>query len=115
MPGEGSLTGARPFREVKLQWLQQLSRDKDLADNARSVALYIVTEWRRWLRRHGLPSIEILGLRTVKSGKPGYALPGYWPPDEASPSALDWIAFFGRRRDHIADEARRQTSLRRAS
>jgi hypothetical protein len=35
------MSGARPFRDVKLQWLQQLSCDKDLSDNARSVgALY---------------------------------------------------------------------------
>lgn len=253
------MSGARPFREVKLQWLQQLSCDKDLNDNARSVALYIVTthlnghtekawpsyqtiadstgksvktiqravreledkgwfevqrgngighnteyrpsaasivrasaarektdkivtlypdnggqnslarrsdvssegeqicppnpekekiykpnlregapprvktrraiplvfvaetkadqveQWRTWLRRHGLPSIEILGLRTMKTGKPGYALPSYWPPAEASSSALDWIAFFSSRRDHIADETARQTDLRTAS
>ena len=37
------MSGARPFRDVKLQWLQQLSCDKDLSDSARSVALYIVT------------------------------------------------------------------------
>ncbi|QOD62734.1 helix-turn-helix domain-containing protein [Ochrobactrum sp. MT180101] len=253
------MSGARPFRDVKLQWLQQLSCDKDLSDSARSVALYIITthlnghtekawpsyqtiadatgksvktiqravrelevkgwfevqrgngvghnteyrpsaasilrasdarektdkvvtlypdkggqnrperrsdvsseggqicppnlekekiykpnpredapprvetrravplvfvaetkedqveQWRSWLRHHGLPSIEVLGLRTVKAGKPGYSLPGYWPPDEASPSALDWIAFFSHRRYHIADETARQTTVRRAS
>ncbi|MFA7416691.1 MAG: helix-turn-helix domain-containing protein, partial [Rhizobium sp.] len=74
-----------------------------------------VEQWRSWLRRHGFPSIDALGLRTVKTGKPGYALPGYWPPDEACPSALDWIAFFSRRRDHIAPETARETELRRAS
>ena len=37
------MSGARPFRDVKLQWLQQLSWDKDLSDSARSVALYIIT------------------------------------------------------------------------
>lgn len=253
------MSGARPFRDVKLQWLQQLSCDKDLSDSARSVALYIITthlnghtekawpsyqtiadatgksvktiqravrelevkgwfkvqrgngvghnteyrpsaasilrasdarektdkivtlypdkggqirperrsglsseggqicppnlekekiykpnpredapprvetrravplvfvaetkadqveHWRSWLRGHGFPSIDALGLRTVKIGKPGYALPGYWPPDEASPSALDWIAFFSHRRDHIATETARETDLRRAS
>lgn len=253
------MSGARPFREVKLQWLQQLSCDKDLSDNARSVALYIVTthlnghtekawpsyqtiadatgksvktiqraireletngwfeirrgngighnteyrpsaasilratdarektdkvvtlypgeggqnrparrsdvsgegghicppnpekekiykpnpredapprvetrravplvfvaetktkqveQWCSWLRRHGFPSLEAFGIRTVKAGKPGYALPGYWPPDEASPRALEWVAFFSCRRDHIADEPARQTDLRRAS
>lgn len=37
------MSGARPFRDVKLQWLQQLSCDKVLRGNARSVALSIVT------------------------------------------------------------------------
>lgn len=74
-----------------------------------------VEQWRSWLRRHGFPSLDSLGMRTVKTGQPGYALPGYWPPDEASPSALDWIAFFDHRRDHIAGETARQTDLRRAS
>jgi DNA-binding transcriptional regulator YhcF (GntR family) len=74
-----------------------------------------VEQWRTWLRRHGFPSIDALGMRTVKAGKAGYALPSYWPPDEASSSALDWIAFFSRRRDHIAAETARQTDLRRAS
>lgn len=74
-----------------------------------------VEQWCAWLRRHRLPSIETLGLRTVKTGKPGYALPGYWPPGETSPGALDWIAFFSRRRDHIATETPRHTDLPRAS
>jgi hypothetical protein len=74
-----------------------------------------VEQWRTWLHRHGFPSIDALGMRTVKTGKPGYALPSYWPPGEASSSALDWIAFFSRRRDHIADETARHTDLRRAS
>lgn len=74
-----------------------------------------VEQWRSWLRRHGFPSIDALGMRTVKAGKQGYALPGYWPPDEASQSVLDWIVFFSSRRDHIASETGRQTDLRRAS
>jgi len=72
-------------------------------------------QWLSWLSSHGLPSIEALGIRTVKSGKPGYALPGYWPPDEASPSAPDWIAYFSRRRDHIAHERARKIEIQRAS
>jgi DNA-binding transcriptional regulator YhcF (GntR family) len=243
------MSGARPFRDVKLQWLQQLSCDKDLSDNARSVALYIVTthlnghtekawpsyqtiadatgksvktiqraireletsgwfeirrgngighnteyrpsavsilrasdarektdkvvtlypneggqdrqarrsdvsnegghicppnpekekinkpnpseaalqrvetqraiplvfvpeskviqlgQWRTWLARHGLPSLEMLGIRTVKAGKSGYALPSYWPPDQTSHMQRDWIDLFTRRRDHIVDRA----------
>lgn len=74
-----------------------------------------VEQWRTWFRHHGFPSLEALGVRTVKAGKQGYALPGYWPPDQASQSMLDWIAFFSRRRDHIAGETSRQTDLRRAS
>ena len=37
------MTNRRPFKEVKLQWLQLLSCDQNLTDTARSVALYIVT------------------------------------------------------------------------
>ncbi|MCZ8181092.1 MAG: helix-turn-helix domain-containing protein [Rhizobium sp.] len=74
-----------------------------------------VEQWRNWLRRHGFSSIDALGMRMVKAGKPGYALPSYWPPDDTSPSALDWLAFFSHRRDHIADEKARQTELRMVS
>jgi len=74
-----------------------------------------IEQWCSWLRLHGFSSLEALGVRTVKAGKPGYALPGYWPPDEASPRALEWVAFFKRRRAHIADEPARQTDLWRAS
>lgn len=37
------MTEPRPFREIKLQWLQMLICDRNLSDSARSVALYIVT------------------------------------------------------------------------
>jgi DNA-binding transcriptional regulator YhcF (GntR family) len=74
-----------------------------------------IEQWRAWLRRHGFPSFEALGVRMVKAGKPGYALPGYWPPDEVSPCTLDWIAFFNHCRHHIAGETAQQTDLRRAS
>ena len=73
-----------------------------------------VEQWRSWLHRHGFPSIEALGVRTMKTGKPGYALPGYWPPDEVSPCTLDWIAFFNHCRHHIAGETGRQADFRRA-
>ncbi|WP_190294098.1 hypothetical protein [Roseibium aggregatum] len=33
----------RPLREVKLQWLRLLSCDANINDNAKCVALYIVT------------------------------------------------------------------------
>lgn len=44
------MTLHRPFREVKLQWLQQLSCDKDLSD------------------------VEALSLKTVVGGRSGYSL-----------------------------------------
>lgn len=253
------MSGARPFREVKLQWLQQLSCDKDLSDNARSVALYIVTthlnghtekawpsyqtiadatgksvktiqratseletsgwfeirrgngighnteyrpsatsilrasdarektdkvvtlyldkggqnrparrsdvsgeggqicppnpekekkyksnaredapprvdthravplvfvaetkvkqieQWRNWFGRHGFESLEALSVQTAKAGKRGYALPGYWPPDDASSLALEWISFFRHRRNHLADEHTLQHAVRSES
>ncbi len=74
-----------------------------------------VQQWRIWLRHHGIPSLEDLGVRTVRTGKAGYALPGYWPPDDASPDTLNWIAFFGRRRGRVANEDPRDNNVRRAS
>ena len=71
-----------------------------------------VERWRAWLRHNGFQSLEALGMRTMKAGKPGYALPGYWPPDEATPSKLDWMAFFGSRRDHLAEGTASRASFR---
>lgn len=51
----------------------------------------------------------------MKTGKSGYALPGYWPPDEASSKVLEWIAFFSSRRDYLANETARRTNLWKAS
>ena len=53
--------------------------------------------WRNWLRRQGLPSLEAVGARTVKSGKFGFELPGYWPPDDEGDESYGWITFFQRR------------------
>ncbi|HEV7434728.1 MAG TPA: hypothetical protein VGO22_07645 [Pseudorhizobium sp.] len=64
-----------------------------------------IEQWRIWLRRHGLPSLEALEVRITKAGTPGYALPGYWPPDEASTKLLEWVNFFSQRLDHIAANA----------
>jgi hypothetical protein len=64
-----------------------------------------IEQWRTWPRRHGLPSLEALSLRIPKAGTPGYALPGYWPADEASTRPREWIAFFNHRLDHIAANA----------
>lgn len=248
------MSARRPFREVKLQWLQQLSCDKDLSDNARSVALYIVTthmnghtekawpsyqtiadatgksvktiqraireledkewldvrrgngighnteyrpsalsilrasearektdrivtlrsregshirpqrqsdmsgksgqicppnpekekiykpngredappcverrpavplvfvaetkadqveQWRNWLRRHGFPSIDTLGMRTVKTGKAGYFLPSYWPPDETASASPSIVAFFQQRDKYLSSRLPRSRS-----
>lgn len=59
----------RPFREVKLQWLQQLSCDKDLSDSARSVALYIVTTHMNGHTEKAWPSYQTIADATGKSVK----------------------------------------------
>lgn len=100
-PGEGDPPRAETRRAVPIVFVAETKADQ-------------VEQWRVWFRLHGLPSIETLGLRTEKTGKPGYALPGYWPPAEASQSALDWLAFFSRRLDHMSNEAGWQTVPRRA-
>lgn len=63
------MTDHRPFREVKLQWLQQLSCDTDLSDNARSVALYIVTTHMNGHTEKAWPSYQTIADATGKSVK----------------------------------------------
>ena len=63
------MSGVRPFRDVKLQWLQQLSCDKDLSDNARSVALYIVTTHLNGHTETAWPSYQTIADATGKSVK----------------------------------------------
>lgn len=63
------MTNHRPFREVKLQWLQQLSCDKDLSDSARSVALYIVTTHMNGHTEKAWPSYQTIADATGKSVK----------------------------------------------
>jgi DNA-binding transcriptional regulator YhcF (GntR family) len=63
------MSGARPFRDVKLQWLQQLSCDRDLSDNARSVALYIVTTHLNGHTEKAWPSYQTIADATGKSVK----------------------------------------------
>jgi len=60
---------SRPFREVKLQWLQQLSCDKNLSDNSRSVALYIVTTHMNGHTEKAWPSYQTIADVTGKSVK----------------------------------------------
>ncbi len=59
----------RPFREVKLQWFQQLSCDKDLSDSARSIALYIVTTHMNGHTDKAWPSYQTIADATGKSVK----------------------------------------------
>lgn len=63
------MSARRPFREVKLQWLQQLSCDKDLSDNARSIALYIVTTHMNGHTEKAWPSYQTIADATGKSVK----------------------------------------------
>jgi len=63
------MSDVRPFREVKLQWLQQLSCDKDLSDSARSVALYIVTTHLNGHTEKAWPSHQTIADATGKSAK----------------------------------------------
>jgi len=63
------MSGARPFRDVKLQWLQQLSCDKDLSDSARSVALYIITTHLNGHTEKAWPSYQTIANATGKSVK----------------------------------------------
>jgi DNA-binding transcriptional regulator YhcF (GntR family) len=63
------MTDHRPFREVKLQWLQQLSCDKDLSDNARSIALYIVITHMNGHTEKAWPSYQTIADATGKSVK----------------------------------------------
>ena len=63
------MSAARPFRDVKLQWLQQLSCDKDLSDSARSVALYIITTHLNGHTEKAWPSYQTIADATGKSVK----------------------------------------------
>ncbi len=50
----------RPFREVKLQWLRLLSCDANINDNAKCVALYIVTAHVNGHTEKAWPSYKII-------------------------------------------------------
>lgn len=58
--------------------------------------------WRDWLQQRGFASLEELGTRSVKSGRSGYALPGYWPPASDSELEAGSLDFFRRRSAHLA-------------
>ena len=63
------MTEPRPFREIKLQWLQLLSCDRNLSDSARSVALYIVTTHLNGHTQKAWPSYQTIAVATGKSVK----------------------------------------------
>ena len=59
----------RPFREVKLQWLEQLSCDASLSDNAKCVALHIITRYINGHTEMAWPSYQTIADATGKSVK----------------------------------------------
>jgi len=59
----------RPFREVKLQWLRLLSCDANINDNAKCVALYIVTAHVNGHTEKAWPSYKTIAEATGKSVK----------------------------------------------
>ncbi|MDX3977153.1 helix-turn-helix domain-containing protein [Shinella sp.] len=63
------MSECRPFREVKLQWLQQLSCDAHLSDSAKCVALYIVTTHLNGHSEKAWPSYQTIADATGKSVK----------------------------------------------
>ncbi|GAB3441394.1 helix-turn-helix domain-containing protein [Insolitispirillum peregrinum] len=59
----------RPFRDVKLQWLQLLSCDPGLSDCAKTVALYIITTHMNGHTEKAWPSYQTIADATGKSVK----------------------------------------------
>jgi DNA-binding transcriptional regulator YhcF (GntR family) len=74
-----------------------------------------IQQWKSWLRQRGMPPLEMLALKTVRSGQTGYLLPGNWPRADADERTDDLIAFFSRRSRQVIDHAPRQGIVRRAS
>ena len=59
----------RPFREVKLQWLEQLSCDAALSDSAKCVALHIITRYVNGHTEEAWPSYQTIANAIGKSVK----------------------------------------------
>ncbi len=59
----------RPFRDVKLQWLQTLSCDAGLSDGAKCVALYLITTHMNGHTEKAWPSYQTIADATGKSAK----------------------------------------------
>ena len=47
-------------------------------------------------------SLEELSTKTVKSGRSGHVLPGYWPPATGSEREAESLYFFERRSTYMA-------------
>lgn len=65
----GAHERVRPFRDVKLQWLQELICDRDLSDSARSVVLYIITTHLNGHTEKAWPFNQTIADATGKSVK----------------------------------------------
>lgn len=74
-----------------------------------------IEQWRTWLRRYGLPPLETLSVRMFKAGNPGYALPGYWPPDKEDLRAEAYITFFRYRQAFLSEASVRRIKTQRMS
>lgn len=59
----------RPFREVKLQWLELLSCDAELSDCGKCVALHIVTRYINGYTEEAWPSYQTIANAIGKSVK----------------------------------------------
>ncbi|MCX8281780.1 helix-turn-helix domain-containing protein [Phyllobacterium sp. 0TCS1.6C] len=59
----------RPFKEVKLQWLELLSCDAGVNDSAKCVALYIITRHMNGHTEEAWPSFSTIAEATGKSVK----------------------------------------------
>ncbi|MEO9460762.1 MAG: helix-turn-helix domain-containing protein [Lentilitoribacter sp.] len=59
----------RPFREIKLQWLEQLSCDAGLSDSAKCVALHIITRYVNGHTEEAWPSYQTIASAIGKSIK----------------------------------------------
>lgn len=61
-----------------------------------------LNQWRDWLKKNGFMSLEELSTKTVKSGRSGHVLPGYWPPATGSERETESLYFFERRSAYMA-------------
>jgi DNA-binding transcriptional regulator YhcF (GntR family) len=113
MSGEGGQSC--PPNSVKEKIYKPNAREASspLAETQRAIPLVFLDDgkavqlalWRNWMMRSGLPSLEGLGMRTIRGNKQGYTLPGYWPPNDGDTKALEWVAFFVHLHQQISGRA----------